>query len=293
VLLVNEPQTAAPGTTSIGVAVAQFAPGMDKTANLDKIALLTKDASAAGAQLVVFPEFSAFMTPTLDARIVGAAEPQDGPFVSALGSLARQHEINIVAGMNERVAGRQRIHNTLVFIDRDGQLAGTYRKVHLFDAFGHLESDWVLPGPVGPVSTIAVDGVRLGLQTCFDIRFPESTRALTDQGVDVVLVAAQWVPGPLKDDHWITLLRARAIENTVYVAASDQIGPLGCGRSIIVDPMGVVLADLGAATDVACVDLDLDHLDAVRRKLPVVRARRFATVPAPTRADDITLGETQ
>jgi predicted amidohydrolase len=124
-----------------------------------------------------------------------------------------------------------------------------------------------------------VDGVRFGLQTCYDVRFPEVTRRIVDAGADVLALPAEWVPGPLKEDHWRTLVRARAIENTIYVAAADQCAPTGAGNSMIVDPMGVVVAALGETAGIAAADVSPERVAAVREKNPALALRRFTTVP--------------
>src|SRR5690606_6563376 len=123
-------------------------------------------------------------------------------------------------------------------VDGSGVRA-TYRKLHLYDAFGQRESDWVEPGRIAVPETFEVDGVRFALMTCYDLRFPEVARELVDTGAHAILVPAEWVRGPLKEHHWRTLLHARAIENTVFVAAADHPPPLGVGASMIVDPQGV------------------------------------------------------
>jgi deaminated glutathione amidase len=171
-----------------------------------------------------------------------------------------------------------RVHNTLIYVDPSGTLAGCYRKVHLYDAFGYRESEWVLAGELGAADTFVVDGLRVGAQTCYDLRFPETSRRLVDAGADVVLVPAQWAAGPLKEDHWTTLLRARAIENTVFVVGADQAEPIGAGASMIVDPMGVTLAALGEQDGLITADLDRHRLDDVRAKNPSLAARRYRVV---------------
>ncbi|MER6814299.1 carbon-nitrogen hydrolase family protein [Spirillospora sp. NPDC000708] len=265
----------------VQVAVAQFAPGEDKDANLAAIGKLAAEAAGRGARVVVFPEFAMFTAPKLDRRFLDTAEPLDGPFAAGLGELARQHDVHVVAGVNERLDDPGRISNTLLAIGPDGAVAATYRKTHLYDAFGYKESEVVRPGPIGAPETFTVDGVRFGMQTCYDVRFPEVTRRIVDAGADVLALPAEWVPGPLKEDHWRTLVRARAIENTIYVAAADQCAPTGAGNSMIVDPMGVVVAALGETTGTASADVSPERVAAVRKKNPALSLRRFTTVPLP------------
>jgi predicted amidohydrolase len=186
--------------------------------------------------------------------------------------------VHLVAGLLERADDERRVRNTVVAVDGGGLLA-SYRKLHLYDAFGQRESDWVEPGVVGTPETFDLGGLRFGLMTCYDLRFPEVGRLLVDAGADVFLVPAEWVRGPLKEHHWRTLLHARAIENTVFVAAADHPPPLGVGNSMIVDPQGVELAAVGTATDVAVAHLDPVAVERVRRVNPALRLRRLAVTP--------------
>jgi predicted amidohydrolase len=206
----------------------------------------------------------------MDERFLASAERLDGPVVAELSALAVEHQIAIVCGINEATDEGTRIHNTLLAIDASGDVVATYRKLHLYDAFGDTE----------PPQTFTVGDLSFGLQTCYDLRFPEVTRRLLDAGADAVLMPSEWVPGPLKEDHWTTLLRARAIENTVYLAAADQCGKSGAGNSMIVDPMGVVLASVGEEEGLGTATLDPDRIARVREKNPAIRLRRFTVVAA-------------
>jgi predicted amidohydrolase len=260
------------------VALAQFAPGDDKAANLDLITKLAGDAADRGARVVVLPEYAMFTVPAMDRRFVDSAEDLDGEFVTGLRALAADRGVAIVGGMNERLDG-SRISNTLVAAGPDGAIAALYRKIHLYDAFGFRESDVVRAGEITEPETFEVDGVRFGLQTCYDLRFPEVTRRLADAGAQVVLLPAEWVPGPLKEYHWSTLVRARAIENTLYVAAAGQAAPTGSGTSMLVDPMGVVVTSLGEQTGVAVGEVSPERIGEVRAKNPALALRRFTVVP--------------
>ncbi|NUS58405.1 MAG: carbon-nitrogen hydrolase family protein, partial [Streptomycetaceae bacterium] len=233
-------------------------------------------AARAGARVVVAPEYAMFGVARLDERVVAAAEPVDGPFVTGLGELASELGVHLVAGFAERLPDdRERVHNTVVAIGPDAAPAAVYRKVHLFDAFGFTESDIVAPGPVTEPAVFTADGIRIGLQTCYDLRFPESVRRIAVAGADVLALPAQWIPGPLKEDHWTTLLRARAIENTFYVAAADHAAPRGAGNSMIVDPMGIVVANLGDRTGIAAAPVSAARLRQVRTANPCLQLRRL------------------
>lgn len=265
-------------TDTIGIGVAQFAPTADAAANLEAIRELASAAAQRGARVVVFPEYSSYFVDPFDASLAENAQTVDGPFVAGLVELAAELGVHLVAGLLERADDERRVRNTVVAVDGSGLLA-SYRKLHLYDAFGQRESDWVEPGAIEPPRTFEVAGLRFGLMTCYDLRFPEVGRTLVDAGADVFVVPAEWVRGPLKEHHWRTLLHARAIENTVFVAAADHPPPLGVGCSMIVDPQGVELAAVGTATDVAVAHLDPAAVSRVRRVNPALRLRRFGVTP--------------
>jgi deaminated glutathione amidase len=261
------------------IAVAQFSAGMDKAANLQRITTLVADAAGSGARLVVFPEaaMSDFGAPTDDLR--AAAEPLDGPFVTALIRLASRHRLAVVAGMFERAPGDQRVFNTAVLVDAERGLVSAYRKQYLYDALGEVESDRLLPGNEPP-EVLDIDGFRLAMIICYDMRFPSLVANVADRGAEVLLVPSAWVAGPMKEEHWTVLTHARAIENTMYVAAAGQGGPAYTARSVIVDPFGVTLTSLGEVPGVATADVSHERLLAVRTKLPVL-AQRSRTPVAP------------
>ncbi|MDH6286656.1 carbon-nitrogen hydrolase family protein [Rhodococcus sp. NM-2] len=262
----------------VDIAIAQFAPGSDKQDNLGRIAKFAEEAAAGGARVLAAPEYAMFTVPTMDERFVDSAESLDGEFVTGLGEIAARHRLILVAGINEAIPGERRIFNTLVAVAPDGSIAAAYRKLHLYDAFGYKESDFVQAGSIGEPETFTVDGVTFGMQTCYDLRFPEVTRRIVDSGADVLVLPAEWVPGPLKEDHWTTLVRARAIENTIYVAAADQSAPAGSGASMIVDPMGVVIASLGERVGTAIGTVSPERIAEVRAKNPALSLRRFGVV---------------
>ena len=260
--------------TATAVAIAQFAPTAKGEANLQHIAELVERAARRGADLVLFPEYSSYFVDPFDESLARNAEDIDGPFVTGLTELAAAHGVHVVAGLLERGVDGRRVRNTAVAVDGSGVLA-SYRKLHLYDAFGQRESDWVEAGDLEAPQTFRLGDLTFGLMTCYDLRFPEVARLLADAGVDVVLVAAEWVRGPLKEHHWRTLLHARAIENTMYVAAADHPPPLGIGNSMVVDPAGVEVAAIGTATDVAVAWLEKDAVERVRRVNPALQLRRF------------------
>lgn len=262
----------------VQVAVAQFAPGQDKEENRRSVARLAAQAASEGAGVVLFPEYTMFTASRIGPSYVEVAEPLDGPFVTAAADIARREGLYVVLGVNEAEGeGADRFANTLVALSPEGERVALYRKIHLYDAFGVRESDVLRPGPIEEPETFTVDGVVFGLQTCYDLRFPEVTRRIVDAGAHVVLAAAQWVPGPLKEEHWRTLVRARAIENTVYVAASGQSAPTGAGNSMVVDPMGTPLAALGEQRfALASTRVSAARVEEVRELNPALSLRRFS-----------------
>ncbi len=261
------------------LAVAQFVPGDDATLNLAVMRELATAAVARGATLVVFPEYSSYFTPTMDQSWLDAAEPLDGPFVTGLAALAVGLSITLVAGVLEATADPTLLSNTVVALSPAGSMVASYRKLHLYDAFGQRESDWVLAGAIDEPQVFGWEGFTVGLQTCYDLRFPEVTRRIVDAGANLVIVPAEWVRGPLKEQHWRTLITARAIENTIYLAAADHAPPIGVGNSMVVDPMGVELATVGEQTAVAVAEVSLERIASVRQANPALALRRFAVIP--------------
>jgi len=267
----------------VRVTVAQLEVGQDRHANLLAARDALRTAARARADLVVLPEYAS----AFDPRGVGVelAEPLDGPFVSTLREDAAAHGLAVVAGTTvpggePGADGQPRAHNVVVAVDAGGRLAGVYRKVHLYDAFGHRESQRLAPGPVdAPPLVLDVAGLRFGVLTCYDLRFPESARRLVDAGADVLLVPAAWASGDLKAMHWRTLAVARAIENTAAVVAVGQAGRGVVGRSLVVGPDGVVGLELDDDPQVRTVDLDADALRSVRERNPSLAHRRYAVVP--------------
>ena len=206
--------------SELSVALVQEASGVEPAANRERLAELTPP----GADLVVFPEAYARDFGPVGDDVSAAAEPLDGPFATEVARLAAERGSTVVAGMFETSADPTRPFNTLVVASPEGRVTASYRKIHLYDSFGNRESDRLSPGEVEPV-VVDVAGVPVGLMTCYDLRFPELARRVVDAGAEVIVLPAAWVAGKRKLDHWQTLVRARAIENTVYVVAAGQPAP--------------------------------------------------------------------
>lgn len=262
----------------LAVAVTQFAPTMDANTNLQRFRDAAATAAARGAKLLVGPEYASGFTAELGDWMGESAQTLDGAFVRELAAIASEFEIAIVAGILVRAddPAERRPYNVCIALSEQGELVASYRKVHLYDAFGASETQWVLPGaPDQPAAVFDLGPFRIGLQTCYDLRFPEVSRRLVDAGANVLAIPAEWVAGPLKEAHWQTLLTARAIENTSYVVAADHPAPVGVGHSTILDARGVILASLGAEPADTVAWLSKTDLDAAREQNPALRLRQY------------------
>ena len=265
------------------VVVAQFSAGMSKPANLERIAKLTAHAADSDARLVVFPEAAMcdFGEKTDDLHSV--AEPLDGRFVTTLSELAARHRTTVVAGMFESIPGDHLVHNSAIVVDPIKGLTGTFHKRHLFDAFGEVESERFRAGEEDPLQ-IEIDGFRAAVVICYDMRFASFIERAADEGADLLLAPAAWVAGPLKEEHLSIVARARALDNTMYVAIGGQAGAAYTGRSVIVDPLGAQIAGLGDGEGVAIADISHERLNEARARLPLLaqrRAARLVTTPHP------------
>lgn len=261
------------------VTVGQFNATTDKANNLALVANLVEQAAAQGSDLLVLPENAMYSNPDPSADIAAETEAINGPFGTVVGQLARKHGIAVVVGMTERPATEGgRSTNAVLAVDALGNQIGVYRKVHLYDAFGYRESDRIEAHKPSAV-TFTLGGLTFGILTCYDLRFPEMARFLVDDGVQALIVPAAWAVGPAKEDHWTTLARARAIENTAYVLASGQTGPTCTGQSAIIDPMGQIVGSAGEAPGIVSARIDSSRVDSVRANNPSLINRKFAVVP--------------
>jgi predicted amidohydrolase len=260
------------------IAVVQAASSYDKSANRELVTRLVAEAAQDRPDVVVLPEAIMSDFAVEGDSVAEAAEALDGEFVSTLRKAAVEHGVAVIAGMFERSCDQDRPYNTLLAVGADGVLLGAYRKIHLYDAFGYKESDQLTAGDVAPV-VIQVGEHSIGLMTCYDLRFPELSRALVDAGAEVLVVPAAWVRGPLKEHHWTTLLTARAVENTCYVAAAAQNGKKYCGLSQVVDPQGVALASAGESDGHVVATISAERLADVRKRNPSLQNRRYSVTP--------------
>ncbi|HEX4563953.1 MAG TPA: carbon-nitrogen hydrolase family protein [Solirubrobacteraceae bacterium] len=262
------------------VAAVQLNAGADPAANRARADQLVRAAAADGASVVVLPEkWTAIGT---DEQLLAAAEPLEGETLAWARDVARELGIDLVAGsFSERVPGQEKLANTCVHVDPSGELRAVYRKIHMFDVevggHSYRESDVEDPGEEIVLSRTA-GGVELGLSICYDLRFPELYRILAVRGARILTVPAAFTV-PTTRDHWETLLRARAIENQAFVIAANQVGehPGGTrsgGRSMVVDPWGLVLAQAPDGEGHITADLDLERQSEIRSQLPSLANRR-------------------
>jgi predicted amidohydrolase len=262
------------------VAAVQLNSTDEKDRNLEVAERLVRDAAAAGAELIGLPEKWPVLGGTDALR--GGAEPLDGPTLSTVGNWARELGVHILAGsISELDPAREKLLNTSTLIDRDGEIVAAYRKIHMFDVdvggVTYRESAHEDPGD--EVVLADAGGVAVGLTVCYDLRFPELYREHARRGARFLCVPSAFAPATGRD-HWEVLLRARAIENQAFVIAPAQWGDhapnrSSYGRSLVVDPWGVVLATVGDREGVATADCDLAAQDQLREALPALTHRRL------------------
>jgi predicted amidohydrolase len=274
--------------SSFRVGVAQVLSGSDPEENLELVATRAAEAAKNGAQLVIFPEAT---MRRFGLSLAEVAEPVDGPWAQQLGKIAEHHQIVVVAGMFTP-SQDGRVRNTLRALGPG--VDAYYDKIHLFDAFGFRESDTVAPG-TEPVM-ITVGETKVGLTTCYDVRFPGLYIRLAELGAQVICVAASWGAGAGKVEQWQLLTRARALDSTSYLLAAGQAdpaaagvtfeggrelsersnsAPTGVGYSSVISPQGEVLQSLGAEPGLLMADLDLDLVEQTRAVIPVLANRRI------------------
>ena len=266
----------------LSVAAVQLSSQADVVQNLDRARELVRRAAQRGAELVLLPENFAFFGPEADKR--GLAESlAGGSIAGALSEMARESKVFLVGGgFPERSQDPERPHNTLLVLGPDGAQLGVYRKIHLFDVelgSGGSYSESAATSAGSSVLVVDVAGFKLGLSICYDVRFPELYRALSEQGAEVLLVPAAFTLHTGKD-HWHVLLRARAIEAQAFMVAAAQHGSHPGGRqtyghSLVVDPWGTVIAEASDGPGLAQATLERSRLEAVRRSLPSLSHRRL------------------
>lgn len=265
------------------LALVQMNSGTDKNANVERAVELIGEAASAGAQIVALPETFHLRVPSSQNGVkIASAEPIPGPLSDRLGALAAEHGIWLLAGsFSETSEVDDKVYNTSLLFGSDGSIHAAYRKIHLFDVsiegqFHAHESARNLPG--NKVQVADTPFGRVGLSVCYDLRFPELYRSLALKGASLAFVPSNFTLFTGKD-HWEPLLRARAIENGMFMVAPAQIGGVpgafqAYGRSMAIDPWGTVLACAPDGENVTIVDLDLDAVARVRERMPSLSHRR-------------------
>jgi predicted amidohydrolase len=268
----------------VRISLCQLRSAEDPAENLNALRGAVRRAADENASLAVLPEatMARFGTP-----LEKVAEPLTGRWAQAVRDVAQETGVTVVAGMFTP-APDGRVDNTL--LATGPRVAESYDKIHLYDAFGYRESDTVAAG--GRVVTMDLAGLRIGLATCYDVRFPELFRAHADAGAALCLLPASWGAGPGKTDQWELLVRARALDATVWLAAVDQAlpspdadpeaktsAPTGVGHSLLVGPDGTVRARMGSEPEVLTVEFDPAEVERTRASIPVLANRRLPLAP--------------
>jgi predicted amidohydrolase len=224
---------------------------------------------------VAFPEFMMFYTNSSQTpkQLASLAEKINGNFVNTIAKTAKQYRIQVIGSFYEKSNKKNRVYDTSFVIDKTGKVISTYRKIHLYDALGFRESDKMTSGSkiTKPVKTSIG---KVGMMICYDLRFPEMSRSLASSGSEVLVAPSAWVKGDMKEEHWITINKTRAIENGCYVIAPDQVGNIYCGRSVVVDPYGKILLDMKKKQGIGYVNIELKKIKQIRKVLPLLKNRR-------------------
>ena len=260
---------------SLPVAIAQFTVAEEPERNLEIIDGFARDAAAGGAKLLVLPEGLIARRGDDDSYAAAHAQPLDGPFVDGLRRISAQRHIVLMgtvhvapevsaleSDISESMKDTDSRVSNMFLVIRDGEIIAEYRKLHLYDAFSARESDVVLPGDALP-PIVDIDGWKIGVMTCYDVRFPETARSL-------------------KEQHWKLLTAARALENTCYVLACSEVSSRNIGCCRIIDPMGEVVAEAGdKGAELIATGLSRECLASARQIMPVLQNRRFADPQLP------------
>ena len=262
------------------VAVVQFKASTKKEDNLKKIISYISKAAAKNATLIAFSEFMMFYTNSSQTpkQLANLAETINGNFVLTIAKTAKENKIQVIGSFYEKSRKKDRVYDTAFVIDKTGKIISTYRKIHLYDALGFKESDKMISGSkiTKPIKTSVG---RIGMMICYDLRFPEMSRSLAASGSEILIVPSAWVKGNMKEEHWITINKTRAIENGCYVISPDQVGDIYCGRSRVVDPYGKILLDMKKKQGIGFVNIDLNKVKQTRKILPLLKNRRTDIYP--------------
>ena len=257
------------------IALVQFKASVNKNQNLTRILNYIHKASKHGAELCAFPEFMMFYTTSSQSpsKLASLSETINGEFVNSITNAAKENRIQVVGTFYETSKKKDRVYDTSFLVNKSGKIVSSYRKVHLYDALGFRESNKMIAGSkIMPPKQTSVG--KLGMLICYDLRFPEMSRILVSAGSEILVAPSAWIQGKMKEDHWITINKTRAIENGCYIIAPDQVGNIYCGRSIVVDPFGKILLDMKKREGIGIVNISLDKVKQTRKLLPLLKNRR-------------------
>ncbi|MGA7142374.1 MAG: carbon-nitrogen hydrolase family protein [Nitrososphaeraceae archaeon] len=267
---------------SYKIALVQMKSSTIKSENLKLSVDYIRQAAKKKVELVCFPEFQMAYSPIEQSakELSTIAENAiNGNFITTLRKEAKRHRIKIIATIYENINTKRkkktdyRVSDTAIMISEKGDVMSIYRKLHLYDALGFKESAKLVGGD--KIERPVKVGIgKIGLEICYDIRFPEMSRILTLDGADVLAIPSGWVQGIMKEEHWQIMLKARAIENGCYVIAPDQVGNIFSGQSMVIDPFGITLLDMGNKEGVEVVEIARDRVEFVRKSLPLLKNRR-------------------
>ena len=267
---------------SYKIALVQMKSSTIKSENLKLSVDYIRQAAKKKVELVCFPEFQMAYSPIEQSakELSTIAENAiNGNFITTLRKEAKRHRIKIIATIYENIDTKRkkktdyRVSDTAIMISEKGDVMSIYRKLHLYDALGFKESAKLVGGD--KIERPVKVGIgKIGLEICYDIRFPEMSRILTLDGADVLAIPSGWVQGIMKVEHWQIMLKARAIENGCYVIAPDQVGNIFSGQSMVIDPFGITLLDMGNKEGVGVVEIARDRVEFVRKSLPLLKNRR-------------------
>ena len=257
------------------ISLVQMKADVKKEKNLQTILKYISQSANKNSTLCAFPEFMMCYTPSSQspAELAELAETTNGEFVSAIANAARCNSIQVVGTFYEKSPKPNRVYDTSFLINKHGKIISKYRKIHLYDALGFKESKKLYPGSsiTRPIQTSVG---KIGLMICYDLRFPEMSRILASSGSEILVVPSAWVRGEMKEEHWITINKTRAIENGCFVVSPDQVGNIYCGRSVIIDPFGKIILDMKKKEGLGTVNISLDKVKQVRKKLQLLQNRR-------------------
>ncbi len=265
----------------VKVALCQRGVTGSKEQNVAETVSMIEEAAehCPGLDLIIFPEYNYYEALSLEEARANS-ETMDGRYITEMKKQARRFGVNLIPGSFAETCG-EKVKNTCALIDRSGEVAGSYSKVHLMDAIGIRESDAAVPGD--KLGVFDTDFGRIGLMVCFDLRFPEQPRSMVLQGADIIFCAASFPTGsplPPRTDHWDLLVQSTALLNLTWTCAVNQFGSI-CGgtenpfgRSMVVDPWGIVTASALGRRDIVYATLDMQHQKEIRGRVATWNCRR-------------------